>query len=57
MPSYFCGMELGFMINPEEFEWIIDPEEREKLARAIARGIAEWAVPSNSNKLTTIWKY
>ena len=49
-------MELGFMINPEEFEWIIDPKEREKLARAIARGIAEW-VPSNSNKLTTIWKY
>jgi N-acetylmuramoyl-L-alanine amidase len=35
-------LELGFMINPVEFEWIIDPDEQEKLAEAIAEGIAQW---------------
>jgi N-acetylmuramoyl-L-alanine amidase len=39
-------MELGFMINPREFEWIIDPNEQERLAVAIADGIAEWLARS-----------
>lgn len=36
-------MELGFMINPYEFEWITDAQEQQKLARAIADGVAAWA--------------
>ncbi|MEG4228249.1 N-acetylmuramoyl-L-alanine amidase [Microcoleus sp. N9_B2] len=35
-------MELGFLINPEEFEWIVNPTEQQKLAEAIAQGITEW---------------
>ncbi len=35
-------MELGFMINPEEFEWIVNPTQQQKLAEAIAQGIVEW---------------
>ncbi|MGF1540268.1 MAG: N-acetylmuramoyl-L-alanine amidase [Pleurocapsa sp.] len=35
-------LELGFMINPEEFEWITDKSEQPKLANAIAQGIKEW---------------
>lgn len=35
-------LELGFMINPTEFEWIINPQEQVKLASAIADGITEW---------------
>jgi len=35
-------MELGFMINPTEFEWIVDEGERKKLAGAIAQGIVAW---------------
>ena len=35
-------LELGFMINPEESEWIINPQEQEKLAKTLADGISEW---------------
>jgi len=35
-------LELGFMINPEEFEWVINPQEQEKLANAIADGVTQW---------------
>ena len=35
-------LELGFMINPEEFEWITNAQEQRKLAKAIAQGIQEW---------------
>lgn len=35
-------LELGFMINPVEFEWITNPKEQQKLAKAIADGIVEW---------------
>jgi N-acetylmuramoyl-L-alanine amidase len=37
-------LELGFMINPEEFEWITDPEEQEDLAEAIAAGVTQWVL-------------
>ena len=35
-------LELGFMINPEEFEWITNSGEQKKLSKAIAQGIKEW---------------
>ncbi|AFZ34971.1 cell wall hydrolase/autolysin [Stanieria cyanosphaera PCC 7437] len=35
-------LELGFMINPDEFEWITNPTEQTKLVNAIASGITEW---------------
>lgn len=35
-------LELGFMINPDEFEWITDAREQQRLAGAIARGIRTW---------------
>ncbi|MEL6438547.1 MAG: N-acetylmuramoyl-L-alanine amidase [Cyanobacteria bacterium J06621_8] len=35
-------LELGFMINPEEFEWITDEAEQRRLAKTLANGIAEW---------------
>ncbi|MEP0921378.1 N-acetylmuramoyl-L-alanine amidase [Leptolyngbya sp. ST-U4] len=35
-------LELGFMINPDEFEWITDPQEQERLADALADGIQAW---------------
>ncbi len=35
-------LELGFMINPTEFEWIVNSQEQKKLASAIAQGITQW---------------
>ncbi|MBF2021602.1 MAG: N-acetylmuramoyl-L-alanine amidase [Hydrococcus sp. C42_A2020_068] len=35
-------LELGFMINPDEFDWISNPQEQEKLAQTLADGIVEW---------------
>jgi N-acetylmuramoyl-L-alanine amidase len=35
-------LELGFMINPDEFEWITNSVEQKKLSKAIAQGIKEW---------------
>lgn len=35
-------LELGFTINPEEFEWITDEREQQKLAVTLAAGIEEW---------------
>jgi N-acetylmuramoyl-L-alanine amidase len=35
-------LELGFMINPYEFEWIMDPAEQQKLAIALADGVTAW---------------
>ena len=35
-------LELGFMINPDEFEWIIDPQQQKLLAQTLADGITEW---------------
>jgi N-acetylmuramoyl-L-alanine amidase len=35
-------LELGFMINPDEFEWIINPDAQQKLAIALAQGIKDW---------------
>ncbi|MCL1466823.1 N-acetylmuramoyl-L-alanine amidase [Argonema galeatum] len=35
-------LELGFMSNPVEFESVMNPQDRQKMADAIADGIAEW---------------
>jgi N-acetylmuramoyl-L-alanine amidase len=35
-------LELGFMSNPVEFEWVTNPQEQPKLASAIADGITAW---------------
>jgi N-acetylmuramoyl-L-alanine amidase len=35
-------LELGFMSNPDEFEWVTDEKEQKKLAKAVANGIVEW---------------
>jgi N-acetylmuramoyl-L-alanine amidase len=35
-------LELGFMINPNEFEWITDRQEQERLADVLADGIQAW---------------
>lgn len=35
-------LELGFMINPVEFEWIINPQQQKLLAATLADGITEW---------------
>lgn len=35
-------LELGFMSNPVEFESIVNPQEQQRMANAIADGITEW---------------
>lgn len=35
-------LELGFMINPEEFEWITDENSQRELARTLAEGVEVW---------------
>ena len=35
-------LELGFMINPEEFEWITDEPSQQVLAETLADGIETW---------------
>lgn len=35
-------LELGFMSNPNEFEWVTNPQEQKKLAKTLANGITEW---------------
>lgn len=37
-------LELGFMINPDEFEWVIDPVEQAQLAATLADGIVAWTM-------------
>ena len=37
-------LELGFMINPYEFEWITDPQSQRELAAVLADGVSEWIV-------------
>ena len=35
-------LELGFMINPQEFEWIMDEDAQQALAIALAEGVEAW---------------
>lgn len=41
-------MELGYMINPDEFEWIRNDREQLKLADTLADGITQWFQRSTS---------
>lgn len=42
-------LELGFMINPDEFEWIVNSSEQKKLAGAIADGVVMWLARSKES--------
>ncbi|MDJ0845065.1 N-acetylmuramoyl-L-alanine amidase [Crocosphaera sp.] len=35
-------LELGFMINPTEFEWVTNTQQQKNLAATLANGITEW---------------
>jgi N-acetylmuramoyl-L-alanine amidase len=35
-------LELGFMINPDEFEEIVNPQQQKKMANTLADGVTEW---------------
>lgn len=35
-------LELGFMINPNEFEWITNSQEQKKLVTVLADGVSAW---------------
>ncbi|MEO0377909.1 MAG: N-acetylmuramoyl-L-alanine amidase [Cyanobacteria bacterium P01_A01_bin.17] len=39
-------LELGFMINPTEFEWVSDPQAQRQLASTLADGITAWFLTS-----------
>jgi len=41
-------LELGFMINPTEFDWIVNPAAQQQLASAIADGVFAWLKASLS---------
>lgn len=45
-------LELGFMINPWEFEWITNSNQQQKLVHAIAEGIVNWTQKQNQASLT-----
>jgi N-acetylmuramoyl-L-alanine amidase len=40
-------MELGFMSNPEEFQWISDPQSQQRMAKTLANGITQWFMTVN----------
>ena len=35
-------LELGYMIHPQEFEWITDPQAQEALVGALTTGVVDW---------------
>ncbi len=43
-------LELGFMIHPEEFEWIVNPQAQQQLARTLAQGIRRWLEQATGNR-------
>ncbi|AFZ45342.1 cell wall hydrolase/autolysin [Halothece sp. PCC 7418] len=46
-------LELGFMINPTEFEWVMNPAAQEKLAGTIADGVEVWWKQKKASAETT----
>ncbi len=42
-------LELGFMINPTEFEWVTNPDAQRQLAVTLAEGITQWFFSTTSN--------
>jgi N-acetylmuramoyl-L-alanine amidase len=43
-------IELGFMINPNEFEWITNPQAQQKLSKALAEGVTLWIQKATLNQ-------
>lgn len=43
-------LELGFMINPYEFEWITDPDAQAELADSLADAIARWLQTATADR-------
>ena len=41
-------LELGYMIHPDEYDWITNPQEQEKLALTLSDGITAWLTESRS---------
>jgi N-acetylmuramoyl-L-alanine amidase len=35
-------LELGFMSNPDEFEWVVNPQAQQQISKSLADGITEW---------------
>ncbi len=35
-------LELGFMSNPEELQWISNPQSQQQIAKTLASGITQW---------------
>jgi N-acetylmuramoyl-L-alanine amidase len=35
-------LELGFMSNPDEFEWVVNPQAQQRMAKELADGITQW---------------
>ncbi|MFN7716167.1 MAG: N-acetylmuramoyl-L-alanine amidase [Pseudanabaenaceae cyanobacterium] len=35
-------LEFGFMIHPTEWEWIVNPQEQQRRAQALADGVTQW---------------
>ncbi|MBE7380914.1 MAG: N-acetylmuramoyl-L-alanine amidase [Leptolyngbya sp. SIO1E4] len=44
-------LELGFMINPYEFEWITDPDAQQALAETLADAIAAWMQQATADEV------
>lgn len=40
-------LELGFMSNPEEFEWVSNPAAQQQMAKVLANGITQWMMTVN----------
>jgi N-acetylmuramoyl-L-alanine amidase len=40
-------LELGFMSNPEEFEWITNPQAQQEMAKTLANGLSQWLMTMN----------
>jgi N-acetylmuramoyl-L-alanine amidase len=38
------------MINPDEYEWIVNPQEQQRLAEAIAEGITQWVATTKTGQ-------
>lgn len=50
-------LELGFMSNPAEFEWVVNPNDQKKLAIALANGITEWLHTTLPSAPSASWRF
>jgi N-acetylmuramoyl-L-alanine amidase len=40
-------LELGFISNPDEFEWITNPTAQQQMAKTLASGVTQWLTTVN----------